>query len=62
MTHIDTNIFRDVSTTKNAVPSDEAIQAELKDVDIKIMRLKTAAGWIEYVAMTPNQPEWHVKQ
>jgi hypothetical protein len=61
MTRIDTNIFRDVSTTKNTVPTDEAIQAELKDVDIKILRLKSAAGWIQYVALTPSQPDWHLK-
>jgi hypothetical protein len=62
MTRIDTNIFRDVSTTKNTVPTDEAIQAELKDVDIKILRLKSAAGWIEYVALTPSIPDWQLKQ
>jgi hypothetical protein len=26
------------------------------------MRLKSAAGWIEYVALTPSQPDWQLKQ
>lgn len=62
MARIDTNIFRDVSTTKHTVPSDEAIQSELKDCDIKIMRLKSAVDWIDYVALTPSEPDWHQKQ
>jgi hypothetical protein len=59
MARIDTNIFRDVSTTKHTVPSDEAIQFEFKDIDIKIMRLKSAAYWIDYVILTPTEPDWH---
>ncbi len=62
MTRIDTNIFRDVSTTKHTVPTDEAIQSELKDVDIKIIRLKSAAAWIDYVCLTANVPDWQQKQ
>jgi hypothetical protein len=26
------------------------------------MRLKSAAHWIDYVALTPTQPEWQLKQ
>jgi hypothetical protein len=59
MGRIDTNIFRDVSTTKHTVPSDEAIYSELRGDDIKIVRLKSAAFWINYVALTPNEPDWH---
>lgn len=62
MTRIDTNIFRDVSTIKHTVPTDEAIQSELKDVDIKIIRLKSAAAWIDYVCLTANVPDWQQKQ
>jgi len=59
MSRIDTNLFRDVSTTKQTVPSDEAIDAELKDFDIKLIRLKSSASWIDYVILTPTEPEWH---
>lgn len=56
---VDSNIFRDLSTTKGNVPSDDAIAAELKLVDVKVIRLKTAKHWIDYVALTPSEPEWH---
>ena len=62
MTHIDTNIFRDVSTQKAACPSDESIKFEFKNSDIKILRLKSAAHWVDYVALTPIEPDWHTKQ
>lgn len=62
MTKIDTNIFRDLSTTKAAVPSDEAIDAEFKGVDIKVIRLRTSAFWICYVTLIPTEPDWHKKQ
>lgn len=62
MARVDTNIFRDMSTTKASVPSDEALESELKNVDIKILRLKTAKYWIDYVALTPTEPEWSQKQ
>ena len=62
MTRIDTNIFRDVSTTKHTVPTDDAIAAEMKYTDIKIIRFKSAANWIDYVALTPSEPDWHIKQ
>ena len=62
MARVDTNIFRDMSTTKSSVPSDEALQAELRNMDLKIMRLKTAAFWISYITLTPSDPEWHQKQ
>jgi hypothetical protein len=61
MARVDTNIFRDMSTTKASVPSDEALESELKNVDIKILRLKSARYWIDYVALTPNEPEWSQK-
>lgn len=34
----------------------------MKNTDIKILRLKSSAFWIDYVAMTPNEPDWHQKQ
>jgi hypothetical protein len=59
MCRIDTNIFRDVSTTKNQVPSDEAINSEMKNTNIKIMRLKTSAPWVDYIALTPRESDWN---
>lgn len=59
MAYIDSNIFRDVSTAKNSVPSDEAMQIEFRQADIKIIRLKSASYWIDYVALTPSEVDWH---
>jgi hypothetical protein len=56
MTYIDSNIFSDVSTAKNALPNDEGLQSEFKEAKIKIIRLKSAAYWLYYVALTPNEP------
>ena len=62
MTRIDTNIFRDLSTQKGTVPSDEALQSELKSIDLKVLRLRSAAHWIDYCILKPSEPEWHQKQ
>jgi hypothetical protein len=62
MTRVDTNIFRDITALKSSVPSDEAIAVELRNQDVKIMRLKSAVYWIDYVVVTPTEPEWHKKQ
>ncbi len=59
MARVNTNIFRDLSTTKANVPTDEAIISELKNVDIKIIRLRSAAYWVDYAILTPSEPEWH---
>jgi hypothetical protein len=29
---------------------------------IKVIRLKSAASWVDYIALTPEEPDWHVKQ
>ena len=62
LTRIDTNIFRDLSTTRNAVPSDDSLAHELRNEDIKVLRLKSASYWIDYICLTPSEPEWHKKQ
>ena len=62
MTRIDTNIFRDISTTRSTVPSDENLLYELRNDDIKVIRLKSANYWIDYICMLPTEPEWHKKQ
>ena len=59
MTRIDTNIFRDTSTTPNMVPDDESLAYELRNENIKVIRLKSCAYWIDYVCMLPNEPDWH---
>lgn len=56
MTRVDTNIFRDMSTTPNMVPDDESLAYELRnDHDIKVIRLKSSAYWIDYVCMLPTE-------
>lgn len=61
MTRIDTNIIRDISTTPNLVPDDESLAFELRNEAIKVIRLKSCAYWIDYVCMSPTEPEWHRK-
>ena len=61
MVRIDTNIFRDVSTTKNQVGTDEAINAEMRNSDIKVMRLRSSEPWIHYIILQPTECEWYQK-
>ena len=50
MTRVDTNIFRDISTTPNMVPDDESLAYELRDEkDIKVMRMKSCAYTLKAV-------------
>lgn len=62
MVRIDTNIFRDVSTTKNQVGTDEAINAEMRNSEIKVMRLRSSDSWIHYIILQPTECEWYQKQ
>jgi hypothetical protein len=62
MAKIDTNIFRDISTEPDTCPSNDSILEDLKDSDIRILRLKSAYSWICYVALSPNKPDWLKKQ
>ena len=62
MTRIDTNIFRDVSTSKQHIPSDEGIQAEMANENIRVIRLKSAAYWVDYICLVPTDSDWHKKQ
>lgn len=59
MAKADTNIFLDLSTTKSQVPKEEALQAELKNLDLKIHRLKSSASWIDYITIEPSEADWH---
>jgi hypothetical protein len=59
MTRIDTNIFRDISTTKHQVPDDESLTKEYsREPDIKVIRLKSCTYWLDYIALMPNTPDW----
>ena len=62
MTKVDTSIFRDVSTTPNMVPDDESFAHEMRDEDIKVIRMKSSSYWIDYICLTPNEPDWYKKQ
>ena len=64
MTRVDTNIFRDFSTTPNLVPDDESLAYELhqEKVNLRVIRLKSSAYWIDYVCMLPIEPDWYRKQ
>jgi len=55
------NVFADFSTVKKGLPSEDALQADLKSSNIEIMRLKSAAYWIDYVLLSPSQPDWYLK-
>ena len=62
MTRIDTNLFRDISTTRQQVPTDDSLAYELRSEDIKVIRLKSASYWIDYVCLLPTVPDWFKKQ
>ena len=62
MVKIDTNIFKDISTTKNNVPSQEYLNTDPSFQDIKVTRMKTCAYWIDYVCIFPKVPAYSLKQ
>ncbi len=62
MVKIDTNIFKDISTTKNNVPSQDYLNTDPSFQDIKVTRLKTCSYWIDYVCVFPQIPNHALKQ
>lgn len=62
MVKIDTNIFKDISTTKNNVPSQDYLNTDPSFQDIKVTRLKTCSYWIDYVCVFPKIPNHALKQ
>ena len=58
---VDPNIFRDVATNSNLVPTEETLSQEITDKSVKIIRLK-ASSWIEYVTIMPRIPDWQRRQ
>ena len=61
MSHIDTNLLRDITTQKTAVPTEDSLKFEFRAADIKIIRLKSSEDWLRYVAMKAHEPDWHKK-
>lgn len=62
MVKIDTNIFKDISTTKNNVPSQEYLNTDPSFQNIKVTRLKSCAHWIDYVCVFPKVATISLKQ
>ncbi len=56
MVKIDTNIFKDISTTKNNIPSQESLNVDEGFKNIKVIRMKSSAYWIDYVCVFPKIP------
>ncbi len=55
---LDINVFSDFSTIKKGLPSENDIQAELRNTSTKVMRLKSSADWLDYVVLSASQPDW----
>ena len=62
LTKVDANIFRDISTEPDKVPNNKELTYELKDANIKIMRLKSSNSWLVYCILVPAKPDWLKKQ
>lgn len=62
LTKVDANIFRDISTEPEKIPTNKELTFELKDANIKIMRLKSTNSWLVYCILTPKIPDWLKKQ
>ena len=45
MVRVDPNMFKDIATNSNFIPSDESLTEEVVRMNIKIIRLK-ASQWI----------------
>ena len=60
--HLDVNIFKVVCTHAFNLPTSESIRIDYKHTsDVKYIRIKSAQSWLDYVCLTPNEPEWHKK-
>ena len=58
MAKIDTNIFRDISTTKHNIPSQESLDHDKSFLTIKVIRLKSSSAWIDYINVFPTIPDY----
>ena len=57
MVRVDPNMFKDIATNSNFIPSDESLAEEVVRMNIKIIRLK-ASQWIQYVSVLPTIQDW----
>jgi hypothetical protein len=62
MVKIDTNIFKDISTTPHNVPSQEFLNTDPSFQNLKVTRLKSSTYWIDYVCVYPKVPAHIQKQ
>jgi len=62
MVKIDTNIFKDISTTPHSVPSQEFLNTDSSFEKLKVTRLKSSSYWIDYVCVYPKVPSHIQKQ
>ena len=62
MVKIDTNIFKDISTTKNNIPSQESLNADEGFRSIKVLRLKSCAYWIDYCGVMQAKIPAHTQK
>ncbi|CDW83349.1 UNKNOWN [Stylonychia lemnae] len=62
MVKIDTNIFKDISTTKNNIPSQDSLNIDEGFRSIKVLRLKSCAYWIDYCGVMQPQIPAHIQK
>ena len=51
MARIDTNIFKDMSTSHQNLPNEQSFRHDSAFSNLKVIRLKSAASWMDYVVM-----------
>lgn len=59
---IDSNLFKDVSSNQHTVPTTESINQDFRNSGIKVLRLKSAADWLDYVALAGTPSDDYIKQ
>ncbi len=62
MAKIDTNVFRDLSTTKQGIPTQDSLAYDQGFSNIQVIRLKGCGSWIDYVCLEPQIPGYLEKQ
>jgi len=58
MARIDTNIFKDLSTAKGNIPTEESLNYDSSFNSLKIIRLKSSSDWLGYVCMEVEVPQF----
>ena len=62
MMRIDTNIFKDISTAKHTVPSQDSLNTDPTLSSLHVLRLKSSASFLDYVCVQPRIPASLQKQ